>query len=482
MSLSKKVALNTIIQVAGKIVSTVIGLFTIAILTRYLGQAGFGEYTTAITFLSFFAVVADLGLTLVTVQMISSPRFRSDEAGLVANDQNRMLGNLLGLRLISALILLGAAPAAVLFFPYSAAVKAAVAVASLSFFFIALNQILVGLFQKNLRLDRVSIAEVAGRIALLAGIFFVAYLDLGLLGVMIVTSISSAINFLLHFVFSKKLAKISLKFDISAWREIMARAWPIGLTIVFNLIYLRTDTLILSLVKTQAEVGIYGATYKVIDVLITLPFIFAGIVLPILTASWQNDKERFSRIVQRSFNFMAILALPLAVGTQFIAVRVMTLVAGNDFATAGLVLKILIFAAAIIFPGTIFSHAIIAIDRQKKIIKTYAFTAASSLTGYLIFIPLYSYYGAAWVTIYSELTIALSGAYLVWKYSRFRPHFGVFFKAAAAALAMALLLYALPPVNLLLEVAIAALAYFFLLYLFGGVTKDELRELLGPNN
>ncbi len=59
MQLSTKVAYNTIIQAFSKSISTALGLVGIAIITRYLGQTGFGEYTTIITFISFFATIAD---------------------------------------------------------------------------------------------------------------------------------------------------------------------------------------------------------------------------------------------------------------------------------------------------------------------------------------------------------------------------------------------------------------------------------------
>ena len=54
MNLSQKILSNTIVQVAGKISSTALNLFAFALMTRELGQNGFGEYTTVITFLSFF--------------------------------------------------------------------------------------------------------------------------------------------------------------------------------------------------------------------------------------------------------------------------------------------------------------------------------------------------------------------------------------------------------------------------------------------
>jgi len=238
-----------------------------------LGQVGFGEYTAAITFLSFFGIVADLGLTLVTIQLISKP----------GANQDKVLGNLLGLRLVSALLFLGMAPLIALLFPYSADVKKAIAIAAFSFLFIALNQILVGLFQKQLRMDKVSIAEICSRVVLLLGIIFVAKTDAGLLGIMVATVISSLSSFILHLLFSFSFARIRLRFDWSYWKKIMRYSWPLAITIALNLIYLKTDTLLLSVIKRPsdigiiAEVGIYGAAYKVIDVLVTLPFMFAGI-------------------------------------------------------------------------------------------------------------------------------------------------------------------------------------------------------------
>ena len=86
MSLSAKIAHNTLIQVVGKVISTLLGLFSLALITRYLGPNGFGEYTTITTFLTFFAVLADFGLTLVTTQMISHK----------SEDEKKLLNNLFG--------------------------------------------------------------------------------------------------------------------------------------------------------------------------------------------------------------------------------------------------------------------------------------------------------------------------------------------------------------------------------------------------
>lgn len=475
MSLAKRIAHNTIIQIAGKILSTLLGLFSLALITRHLGQFGFGQYTTITTFLTFFAVMADLGLTLITVQMISGE----------TKNENKILNNLFSLRLISALIFVGLAPLSVFFFPYSSVVKIGVLITALSFVFPALNQVLIGLFQKKLNMDKSSLAEVISRLVLLGGIIVSGKLGYGLTGILITSVIASGSSFLLHYIFSLKFATIKFEFDLSLWKLIISRSWPLALTIVLNLIYLRADTLILSLFKDSEIVGLYGAAYRMIDVLTTLPFMFAGLILPILTAAWlENNKDSFKKILQKSFDFMAIIAIPLVIGAQFLAKPIMIFIAGPDFLMAGDILKILIFSVAAIFLGTMFSHAVIAINQQKKMISFYVFTSISSLAAYLILIPRYSYLGAAAVTIYSEVMIAIFSAYCIFKYSHFFPSLKVFFKSFLSSLVMGGFIYLIPAryqanlATLTILLILSILLYFVVLYFLGGIKSEELKAIL----
>jgi O-antigen/teichoic acid export membrane protein len=475
MRLIAKVAYNTFAQIISKTIATALGLVTVAIITRYLNPTGFGQYTTIMTFLSFFGILADLGLTLVTAQMISRPGI----------DEKKVLSNLFTLRLVTALLFLSLAPIVVLFFPYAEAVKLGVAIAAASFLFIALNQVLVGLFQNRLRMEKVSIAEVVGRLVLVIGVIGVVIFDRGLLGIMGVTVLANGINFLLHYLFSRQFNRIKLEFDFAIWKDILRRAWPLSITITLNLIYLKSDTLILSLVKPQAHVGIYGAAYKVVEVLIILPFMFAGLALPILTKHWAAAAfGHFKRVLQKSFDLMVILAIPLMVGAQFFAGEIMTVVAGSEYSDSGVVLQILIAAAALIFIACMFTHAIIAVERQKETIPAYIFTSITALAGYIVFIPQYSYFAAAWLTVYSELAIVLFSIYYVRKYIDFLPNVRILFVSLAAAGGMAGFILLIPSsfytniFGLMLSLLGAGIVYFIFIYLFKGITKQDIMEVM----
>ena len=55
MSLTRTIAHQTIIQAGAKVVSVVLGVITVAMLTRFLGQEGYGYYTTAVSYIFFFS-------------------------------------------------------------------------------------------------------------------------------------------------------------------------------------------------------------------------------------------------------------------------------------------------------------------------------------------------------------------------------------------------------------------------------------------
>jgi O-antigen/teichoic acid export membrane protein len=425
--------------------------------------------------LAIFGVIADLGLTLVTVQMISQPGV----------DEKKVLDNLFSLRFLTAIVFLGAAPLAAWFFPYNHDIKNGIIITVLSFFFIALNQIFTAIFQKNLRMDKVSIAECAGRLVLVAGTWAAVVYNFGLNGILAAIVAGSFVQFIVLFFYSRRFAKLNFAFDFSLWREVAKKSWPMAVTIFFNLVYLKTDTLILSLIKSQSDVGIYGASYKVIDILTTVPFLFAGVVLPIMAADWaKKSNERFKKVLQKSFDLMVILAVPLVVGTQVLAQPVMVLVAGHSFAAAGPVLKILIFAVGFLFVSVFFAHTMVAINQQKKIIQAYIFTAITSVIGYLIFIPRYSYFGAAAVTVYSEATITFFMLFYVWRFAKFFPRWGIFAKAVLASLIMGAALYFVPVKfyhngwQLLLVITLASCLYFLTLFMVHGISRNDLSLLL----
>lgn len=466
---SGSIAHNYAIQTAGKILTVLVGLLTIGVLTRLLGPESFGAYTTAFTFLSFASVIVEGGLTLTLVQLISRPD--ANEASVV--------GNVLGLRIVSGAILYTLAAGLVLLFPYSREAQIAVAVGAPAFLFMSSAGVLIGVFQKHLVIWRFALTELVQRLVFFAvAVAALIFWQANASAVMLATIAANLVWLVTVLWLARPLLRITLNFNTMLWREALHRSWPIGLSSIFNLIYLRGDVIVLAWFRPEAEVGAYGVAYRLVDVMTAFATMFMGLLLPILTAQWAaRNSEAFRHSLQRAFDGMMMLALPAAVGAFFVAKPLMTLVAGPGFDAAAGVLKILMIAVVALFISVLYGHVLVAVERQRSFVWAFAATAVAAVIGYLIFVPTYGLWGAAWTTVGSEILIAMLTTALVWRSDAQRPSLRMLLKIAIACVAMALVLRILPELPVLITIALGALAYLTALWLVGGLRKEQLALL-----
>ncbi len=468
MSTAKSIASNFSIQLLGKVVSVLVGLISIAVITRALGTHAFGEYTTAITYLQMFGVLVDFGLTLTLIVMIS-------KTGI---DEERVVGNFFGLRLVSGLLLFSLAPLSVLLFPWSSTVKTAVLVGAVAYFLMGGASMLVGVFQRHECLWRAALAELINRGVLLILVVLFTLLSPGVIEMFIAMVVSNALWLFIMIRFAKPFVRIHPLFEWSQWMFILSHSWPIAVSIIFNLLYLKGDILFLAYFRDQSEVGLYGMAYRIIDVMTVLPTIFMGIVLPSLVALWSSgEKEAFSIRINRIFNLFILVVVPVIVGGQLVSTELTVLIAGNDFASAGPVLSMLLLALIGVFFGTLYGHLVVALNKQRIMTLGYLFVALISVGGYLWLIPEYGMWGGVWVTLASEGLIALITFGVVYQSSRSLPNPTVFLKSLfASGIMYAILSQLHTPV--MIDLIVGAALYSGLLLILKAVTIKEIRDLL----
>ena len=243
--------------------------------------------------------------------------------------------------------------------------------------------------------------------------------------------------------------------------------------------YLKGDILLLSLFRSQTEVGLYGVAYRVIDILTVIPTMFMGLLLPSLTLAWTNgDHEQFRSRLSRTFDLFMVFVIPVIAGAQILGVQLIELIAGQGYEQGGAVLKVLILALFGVFVGTLFGHLVVALNKQRAMILGYAATAAVTLAGYLYVIPRFGMYGAAWMTVFSEALIAIITFIVVFRTSGALPHLRVFLKALFAALIMSSFLLLRPSVHVALDILFGALVYFAVMVLIRGIRIEDVKLML----
>ncbi|MBI4435127.1 polysaccharide biosynthesis C-terminal domain-containing protein, partial [Candidatus Uhrbacteria bacterium] len=259
----------------------------------------------------------------------------------------------------------------------------------------------------------------------------------------------------------------------------LAHSWPIAISIIFNLLYLKGDILFLAYFRDQAEVGLYGAAYRVLEVMTVLPTMLMGLVLPSLVAMWsQGRTQEFRKRVAQIFDLFALMVVPVVVGAQLTSTELMTLIAGADFAIAGPILTWLILALVGVFLGTLYGHLVVAINKQRIMTWGYVFVAIVAVVGYRLYIPVYGMWGAVWVTLASEALIAGLTFLVVYRTSRALPSLRVLLKALAASGIMYLALVGLD-VPVLIDLLVGGLVYGATIITLKAVSIRQITSLIG---
>jgi len=488
MSYTRKVAYNTIIQIIGKVITTLISLFLVAALTRYLGVSGYGQYTTIFAFTQFFAVFADFGFFWFLVREISKPAL---PAGRPDADQGKIFNNVLTFRTLMALGIFAVSFLIGFVIPQYHDIRYGIGIIAAASFWMTLNGSYVGVFQSKLRMDKAALTEVLGRMVILGLVLFLISSGANLNQILWAYFGGNLVNFLFSVLLGRVYLHLRPAFDFSYWKKIFWGSLPIFIVSILGLIYFKVDTIMLSLLKTSEDVGIYGPPYKVVEILILFPAIFMGNVFPVVTNYIYSKDERLQSAFQKAFDFLVIAAVPIIVGIALTAPRIIKIVAGSQFtsahtigpvfgvaATSSFALQILILAVGISFLSHLYGYTIIALGKQTKMILPNLLFVIFNVGLNLLIIPKFSYIGAAATTVITEIAVVLTSWYVMHLYVDLEIRYKTLFKALLAGIILGLALYILKFLSLWILIPVGAFVYFVILWLLKGISREMVLTVI----
>lgn len=403
------VFLNSTVQVIGKLIAVAATFLVTAIITHSLGAAGYGEYTIFTAYAALFYMAADFGFNAIALQ----------DAGTDENELKKMYGDLLGLRIVYGIILVFLAVAILNFFPYSPAVKLATIINCLTILLMALITTTNLVFQFKLRYDLSVLAVAVGDILTVALVYLLSQVGINILAIATVNVVALGINVFLALSFVGLLAgRIRPRFDLAIWKNLVVTTVPVGLTLVFNLVYFRADTFILSVAKSSTEVGIYGLAYKFFESALVMPTFIMNALYPILLRNYATDRADFVRNIRAAILWMAGLSTAGTI-VAIIAAPYVFPFFGKQFTDSVLPFQILIASAPIYFLSSLYMWLMLIFKKRKTLALIYLLGMIINISLNLVFIPKYSYLAAALITGVSESFILLLTYYLSreWKYA-----------------------------------------------------------------
>lgn len=485
--LARRVAFNTIVQFVGRIAGAALAIISTRLVADALGVAGYGRFTTIFAYITFFGAIADFGFFWYLVREVSKDKGRSEE----------IIANVITLRLLFALLVLAIGAIAAFSIPnYDHEVRIGIVLLATSMLWVTFSNTLVGVFQANERMDFPVINEVIGRTVTLALTWYAIEAGYGLMPIVWSALAGSFVIFALNFVLARRYVRLRLGFDTHLWKQIMRENTTLGINVLLGIIYFKIDAVILSALKPSMDVGIYGAPYKVIEILLAFPAMFMGAVFPSLAKVINSDRERTKIVLQKAFDFLAIGAWGVTIGVSVLATQIIAFTTRGEEGfltastislygvpiTAPVVLQILAVAVGMAFIGNFFVSTIIAQGSQKQLITSNIINAVANSGLNFLLIPLFTYAAAAGMTIVSEIIMLAFSAVIVYRKLHFLPRLNTFVKSGFAAVVMGLLLYPIREVvPVVLSAIIGGLIYLIMLVLTGCLTKDMIKLVMKPS-
>lgn len=385
----KLIAKNTFYQILARVITSIIGFLITIIIARDFGVLGYGDFIKITSYVALFYLIVDFGLNAFFLQY-EKVKFK----------------NLFYLRLLISSVLFILLNLIAFFIPYnqqlnsgfSDTVKLGIFVFSFTVFFQGIIFCASAVFQKSLNYLGYAVAVIIGAVINLMVVLLFAFLNYSIFYILSSFIFSSLITAALLLKFTKEnLLPFSL--EKTFVKDILIKSLPIGLMLIFNLVYFRADMLLLSVFSSTKDVGIYGLSYKFFDFLIALPLFLSNAIYPFLIRE-KNNKAKFFNTTKKYFFVFLLLSLIVIVPFWFIS-PFFTLIK-TDFSPSMIPFRILLISLPFFFTTSFLQWALITLEKQKYLMYVYLIAAVINIVLNIIYIPKYSYFASAAITIISE--------------------------------------------------------------------------------
>ncbi|HTX60924.1 MAG TPA: flippase [Methanobacterium sp.] len=463
MSDARKIAKNTTVLYIAQIITYIFGFFITVYTIRYLSVDNYGILSTALALTGIYVVFSDLGLSTLTVREVARNKSLT----------KKYVGNTTIIKLFLSLFTFLLTVVTVYVVGYSETTVYVIYILTAAYIFNAFSSIFYSIFQSHQKMEYQSVATILNSLVMLIGTFLAIHYGLNVIAFAFVYLIANAFNFIYVLItYAWKFYLPNVEVDLGFWKPTIKEALPLSITSIFAILLFRVDTVMLSIISGVEAVGFYNAAYRLMEALIFFPQVYTTAIFPVFSTLYISSKKPLKAAYLKSFKYLTILSLPIAVGTTLLAEPIILLLFKSSYIPSILALQIVVWVLPFVFINYIQGSLLTAMNRQMTVMKITAAALVLNIVMNLILIPKYSFLGAAFVTVISEvLSVSLSFYVLSKLVTKVKVH-KIVFKPAIACLAMALFII-MVKTNLFLAIIISIIIYFVVLIALKGFTEED---------
>lgn len=435
MKTGKRIVRNSIFGVASQAIGGGLFFFVAILMARDLGPERFGPFSFVFAVVTVFHMIADFGLTNILVRELARQKEQVDH----------VLGAVIPLVTILALISYALICGTAQFLSLAPDEKQAMYIMGatvLVTFHAATYGSVCRAFEE---MGYNAIGLIIQRFVLLILVIIALYLEAGLPGFALCYLGERVIQWVFFFLLvRKKYSRYVWRIDTEYWHKLLREGLPIGAGMVLRRLSWHVDIFILTALSTASSVGLFGAAYRIVQMINVIPFTLSLPVFPALSRRATNSPQEAFILYLRIQKIFILIGLPIGIWLLFLGTQLVVLLFGNDYTQAGSALQIMGLVVVLLFMNSLYVYLFSSLGRQGYFMICVALGVAVNIVLDVILIPNYDILGAAAATLCSEFAILLSGIYFLSRLGLVTKFGGTFVKPLiAAALAGSVLLWPL---------------------------------------
>jgi PST family polysaccharide transporter len=394
----KKILDNIGWQFFDKAFRVAIGLFVSVWFARYLGPEKFGIFNYAIAFITLANTISSLGLKDIIIrELVQKPE-----------NTHAVLGTSFVMLFASGI----ASWVTIVFivnFLYTSdlVVQSLIVIIGITLIINAKNPIRY-LFESKVDLPKIIWIEscfffISSLVKITLIVAEAPILPFAIL--MAFESIAIAICFILLYQRSSTFNS-KLRFEKDTAVKLLSDSWPLMISSVSVMIYMRIDQIMIGNMIGASAVGVYSASLRVSELWHIIPVIICSSVFPSILRAKQQNVALYNVRIQKLLNFLATISIVIAIIITFTASWIIESLYGNSYSEAASILTLHIWCGIFVFIGVAGSKWYLAEDLQKLILYRSVCAAIVNVILNFYLIPIYGNVGAAIATL---ISMALSG-------------------------------------------------------------------------
>ncbi len=221
--------------------------------------------------------------------------------------------------------------------------------------------------------------------------------------------------------------------NVFSWRATIARSknllqnsWPLALSGLAIMLYMRIDQIMLGQMVSDDAVGIYSAALRISEIWYFIPVLICSSVFPTIIKAKKRDERAYNQHFQMLFDLVTLIAICIALPMTFLSSKLALLLFGPAFSSSGPVLAIHIWAGVFVFSGVVSSKWFLVEELQKLFFIRSIIGCLVNISLNFLLIPRFFAIGAASATVISQ---AMASVLMNAFYCKTRPVFFMQIKA-----------------------------------------------------